>query len=248
MADRRDRRAGARHRRDGGRLLADRVRGDPVHGHRLPDHPRVLALRHRRGLRQGRREHQGPREERPDDLERGGQPGGQPDPDALDQHLGHRAAAGRRAAVRRRRPARRRARSRTSRWCCSSASPPAPTPRSSWPPRSWPTSRSGSRSRSRCAGGSWPAAPPRAAPGGSRPAGPGRWPAPAAPRRRRGAPRRSPLAERDLPEQAAADVVVESPSSVRPECRAAAAHGRPAARARARSARGRTASPGKRRR
>ena len=42
------------------------------------------------------------------DLRRGRQPRGQPDPDAVDQHLGHRAAAGRRAAVRRRRPAGRR--------------------------------------------------------------------------------------------------------------------------------------------
>ena len=41
-------------------------------------------------------------------LHRGGQPGRQPDPDAVDQHLGDRAAAGRRSAVRRRRPARRR--------------------------------------------------------------------------------------------------------------------------------------------
>ena len=36
----------------------------------------------------------------------GREPRGQPDADALDQHLAHRAAAGRRAAVRRRRPAR----------------------------------------------------------------------------------------------------------------------------------------------
>ena len=58
---RRDRRAAARPRRHRRRLLAGRLRGHPVDGHRLPDDPRLLALRHRRGLRQGRREHPGPR-------------------------------------------------------------------------------------------------------------------------------------------------------------------------------------------
>ena len=58
---RRDRRAGARHHRHRRRLLADRLRGDAVDGDRLPHHPRLLALRHRRRLRQGRRERQGPR-------------------------------------------------------------------------------------------------------------------------------------------------------------------------------------------
>ena len=83
----------------------------PVDRDRPADHPRLLALRHRRGLRQGPGEH--PRHPRahPPHLRRGGEPRRQPDADALDQHLADRAAAGRRPAVRRRRPARRRARS-----------------------------------------------------------------------------------------------------------------------------------------
>ena len=51
----------------------------------------------------------GPRRRQPDDLQRGGQPRGQPDPGPVDQHLDHRAAADRRDPVRRRRAARRRA-------------------------------------------------------------------------------------------------------------------------------------------
>ena len=39
------------------------LRGDTGHGHRPADDPRVLALRHRRGLRQGAREHQEPARE-----------------------------------------------------------------------------------------------------------------------------------------------------------------------------------------
>ena len=38
-------------------LLAGRLRGDPVDGHRLPHHPRLRALRRRRGVRQGPGEH-----------------------------------------------------------------------------------------------------------------------------------------------------------------------------------------------
>ena len=41
-------------------LLDRRLRGHPVDHRRPADHPRFLALRHRRGLRQGRRELQGP--------------------------------------------------------------------------------------------------------------------------------------------------------------------------------------------
>ena len=44
------------HRRD---LLAVRLPGEPGHGHRLPHHPRLLALRHHRRLRQDRGEHEG---------------------------------------------------------------------------------------------------------------------------------------------------------------------------------------------
>ena len=85
----------------GRRLRAVRVRGHAGHGDRHPDHPGLLALRHRRGLRQGAREHQEPRAH-PADLRRGREPGGQPDPGPVDQHLDRGAAAGRRAALRRR--------------------------------------------------------------------------------------------------------------------------------------------------
>ena len=53
------RRAGARRRDHGGHLRPVGVRGDAGDGHRHADHPRLLALRHRRGVRQGAREHQG---------------------------------------------------------------------------------------------------------------------------------------------------------------------------------------------
>ena len=87
-----DRRAGPRPGDHGRRLRAVRLRGDPGHGHRHPDHPRLLALRHRRRLRQGPREHQEPRAH-PADLRRGGEPRGQPDPGPVDQHLDRGAAA-----------------------------------------------------------------------------------------------------------------------------------------------------------
>ena len=75
--------------------------------------------------------------------------------------------------------------------------------------------------RSRCASGSWPAARRRRAHRRRRPrpAGPVASARRAAPGARR--PRRWPLAERDLPGQVEADVVVESPSSVRPGAAAA---------------------------
>ena len=57
----------------------------------------LLALRHRRGLRQGAREHRRHRRRQPDDLQPGGEPRGEPDPGPVDQHLDHRAAAGRSA-------------------------------------------------------------------------------------------------------------------------------------------------------
>ena len=57
---RRHRRAGPRPGDHGRRLRAVRVRGHAGHGDRHPDHPGLLALRHRRGLRQGPREHQEP--------------------------------------------------------------------------------------------------------------------------------------------------------------------------------------------
>ena len=68
----------------------------------------LLALRHRRRLRQGAGEHQEPPGE-PPDLRRGRQPRGQPDPGAVDQHLDRGADPGRRDPLRRRRAARQRA-------------------------------------------------------------------------------------------------------------------------------------------
>ena len=50
-------RARPRRGRDDGRLLDRRVRGHPGDGDRAADDPRLLALRHRRGLRQGQGEH-----------------------------------------------------------------------------------------------------------------------------------------------------------------------------------------------
>ena len=95
----------------------------------------------------------GPGRLEPDDVQPGGEPRRQPDPGPVDQHLGHRAAAGRRDPLRRHRRSAP-ARSRTSRWRCSSASPPARTPRSSSPPR-WPRrSRSASRRCRRSRSGS----------------------------------------------------------------------------------------------
>ena len=87
------------------RLRALRLRGDAGDGDRRADHPRLLALRHRRGLRQGAREHHEPAGA-PHDVRRGGQPRRQPDPGALDQHLDRGADPGRRDPLRRRGPAR----------------------------------------------------------------------------------------------------------------------------------------------
>ena len=101
----RPRRAGPRRRHHHRHLRPLRLRGQSGDRHRHPDHPGLLALRHRRGLRQGAREHQGPAGH-PPDVRRGGQPGGQPDAGPVDQHLDRRADPGRLHPVRRRRPAR----------------------------------------------------------------------------------------------------------------------------------------------
>ena len=85
-------------------LRALRVRGHAGDRHRSADHPRLLALRHRRRLRQGAGEHQEPAPE-PAYVRRAGQPRGQPDAGALDQHLDRRAAPGRRDPLRQRRHA-----------------------------------------------------------------------------------------------------------------------------------------------
>ena len=133
-----------------GHLLADAVRGHPVDGHRPAHHPGLLALRHRRRLRQGRGEHPRARRQQPrTTYSEAANLARQPDLHALDQHLAHRAAAGRRACCSSAPACSASARSRTSRWRCSSGSRPAPTPRSSSPRRWWPTSRSASRSTRR---------------------------------------------------------------------------------------------------
>ena len=58
----------------------------PGNGDRPADHPRVLALRHRHRVRQGRGEHQGLRTHHQANVRRAGQPRHQPDLHALDQH------------------------------------------------------------------------------------------------------------------------------------------------------------------
>ena len=130
-----DRRAGPRHRDHRRRLRALRVRGHTCHDHRSADHPGLLALRHRRRLRQGAREHQEPQAE-PQDLRRAGEPGHQPDPGAVDQHLVRGPAPGGDDPRTSASPPSGPATSRTSRSPCSSAWRPVPTPRSSSPPRS----------------------------------------------------------------------------------------------------------------
>ena len=66
----------------------------------------LLALRHGRRVRQGQGEHPRAARADPPHLRRGGQPGAQPDADALDQHLADRGAAGGGPDGRRRRAAR----------------------------------------------------------------------------------------------------------------------------------------------
>ena len=83
-----------------------RLRNHAVGDHRLPDDPQLLAVRHRRGVRQDPREHRGHAGLHPADLRRGGQPRGQPDPGPVDQHHGGGHPAGRRDPLHRRRAAR----------------------------------------------------------------------------------------------------------------------------------------------
>ena len=169
------RRAGrprARRRGDGGRLLARRVRGHARHGDRPAHDPGLLALRHRRGVRQGQGEHARAARPHPPDLRRGGEPRAEPDADALDQHLADRGAAGAGPDGRRRRAARgrhaRRPRARADRrhpggrGVVGAAGDPA----------SWSTSSSATPASASRRGGSPPAAPgwPRPRPG--RPADP----------------------------------------------------------------------------
>ena len=121
----------------GGRLLAGRVRGHPGHGDRPADDSRLLALRHRHRVRQGRGEHPRFRAHHPAYVRRTGQPGDQPDVHAVDQHQPDLGAADPRADRGRGVAARRRDAARTWRWCSWSASSSAPTRRSSSPRRCW---------------------------------------------------------------------------------------------------------------
>ena len=70
-----------------------RLRGHAGDGHRLPHHPRLLAVRHHRRVRQGRGEHRGPGRVRAHDLRRHGEPVDEPGADAVAEHLagGHPA-------------------------------------------------------------------------------------------------------------------------------------------------------------
>ena len=87
-------RRGDHHRR----LRALRVPGHARERHRPAHDPRLLALRHGRGVRQGAREHQGPARHALD-VRPGGEPRGQPDPGPVDQHLDRGADPGGRDPV-----------------------------------------------------------------------------------------------------------------------------------------------------
>ena len=73
---------------------------DAGHGRGVPDHPRVLALRHRRRVRQGEGQPGAHRHGARRHLLGDGQPVAEPGADAVDQHLVRGGAAGGVAAVR----------------------------------------------------------------------------------------------------------------------------------------------------
>ena len=81
--------AGPRPARHGRRLRHRRLRGHAGRRDRVPDDPRLLALRHRRGVRQGAREH-GALATGDPHVRGDGQPRGEPDARALDQHVDRR--------------------------------------------------------------------------------------------------------------------------------------------------------------
>ena len=70
-----------------------RIPGQPRHGDRLPHHPRVLALRHHRGIRPGAGEHPRPGVDQPADLLRHRQPLHEPGAGPIDQHVAGRHPA-----------------------------------------------------------------------------------------------------------------------------------------------------------
>ena len=148
----------------------------------VPHHPRVLALRHRRRVRQGEGERGPPRHRARRHVLGDGEPVAEPGADALDQHVVRGAAPGGVAARSSARyDPRRRSRCATSRSRCSSACSPARTRRSSSPRRSSRGSRSASRATARCASARPPTSPRpqvvapvprRSAPGARRPTSP----------------------------------------------------------------------------
>ena len=87
------RRPGTRPPDHGGHLRPHRPGGDARHGHRTADDPRLLAVRHGRGVRQGQGEHARNRRPVGDDLRRRGEPRGEPDSGSVDQHVDRRAPA-----------------------------------------------------------------------------------------------------------------------------------------------------------
>ena len=153
---RRPRRPAARPRHHGRDLLPVRVRDHAVVDDRLPHDPRVLALRHRRRLRQGPREHRGGVPHAADDLHR--RPPTSPStrpwsgPSTRPSSRCCRSPPSSSSASR----CSARAPCSTSAWRCSSVSPSAPTRRSSSRRRCSSTCavarrRSRSSTRRRCA-------------------------------------------------------------------------------------------------
>ena len=98
---RRDHRGDPRHHHHRRRLRGHRVRGHARDGRRVPHHSRVLAVRHRRRVRQDQGEPRAPRHRPRRHLLVDGEPLAQPGADALDQHVDRGAAPGGVAALRR---------------------------------------------------------------------------------------------------------------------------------------------------
>ena len=90
-----DHRGDPRHRDHHRRLRDHRVRGDTRDGHRVPDHPGVLALRHRRRVRQDQGERTQDRHRQGPDVHGHGEPLAQRSAHAVAEHLVRRAAPGR---------------------------------------------------------------------------------------------------------------------------------------------------------
>ena len=138
------------------------VRGVAGDDDRLPHRPRLLPLRHRRGLRQGPREHQRGIRQRAPHFAQAANLAVNQTHGPLDQHHGRRRSC-RSARCSSSAPScSARACCSTSRWCCSSASSSARTPRSSSRPRC----------SSRCAATTRRSSSSTSGPPGTRPARP----------------------------------------------------------------------------